>query len=166
MRTAPPVQMACGRDPRWSAGVAALTALSSATGLAWALWQSAAPPALRWTLAPAAAVLLGGLAWRRLQQQPERRLIWNGSAWTLDEAAADVELMIDLGNWLLLRVTTTADGRAHAHWLPLSLGPSLGPSLGRGGAAAPASSARHLCRAALLAHAGHAGHAGHGGHAA
>jgi hypothetical protein len=146
MRAAPPVQMACGRDARWSAAVAALTALSAATGVAWAGWQAAWPPALQWTLAPAVAAALGGWTWRRLERQPERRLVWNGSAWTLDEAPADVELMIDLGDWLLLRVTTAADGRAR--WLPLDL-------RGRGGAA-PSSSARHLCRAALLAHAGHA----------
>ncbi|MFT3817617.1 MAG: hypothetical protein QM750_08340 [Rubrivivax sp.] len=146
MRAAPPVQMTCGRDTRWSAAVAALAALSAATLVAWALWQAAWPLAWRWTLALAAAVPLGGWVWHRIERSPERPLAWNGSAWTLDEAPAHVELMIDLGDWLLLRVTTTADGRAH--WLP------LGFSGGRG--AAPPSSARHLCRAALLAHAGRA----------
>ena len=135
MRAAPPVQMACGRDRRWSATVAALTALSAATLAAWLGWQARwweGPPALQWTLAPAIAAVLGGWTWHRLQRSPERRLVWDGSAWTLDEAPAQVELMIDLGDWLLLRVTTTADGRAL--WLPLGFG-------GRGGAA-PSASAR------------------------
>ncbi len=145
MRAAPPVQMACGRDARWSAAVAALTALSAATGVAWAGWQAAWPPALQWALAAAIAAALGGWTWRRLERQPQRRLVWNGSAWALDEVPANVELMIDLGDWLLLRVTTAAGGRAL--WLPLGFG-------NRG--ASPSTSARHLCRAALLAHAGHA----------
>ena len=139
MRGAPPVQMACGRDARWAAAVALLLATSSATLVGWLAWHAAPADRLLPLLAAAATFGVAALtAWGRVARQALRPLAWDGRTWMLSGAPCGVEVMIDLGGWMLLRVTYPAAGRVH--WLPLGLRSD--------------DAQTHLRRAALHAHGG------------
>jgi hypothetical protein len=136
MRGAPPVQMACGRDARAAAAVGLLSATAAATIVGWSGWQLGG--SLAFVLATVVvAALLGGLAggWRA-GRVGERRLVWDGRSWTLDGIPGGVAVMIDTGDWMLLRFRAARTN----NWL----------SLGLRTCGAPA----HLARAALHAHAG------------
>ena len=77
----------------------ALPALAAGVAAAWVLRHveaSVAPAAM-----VAAAVLL--LAWR-LSRPRERLLQWDGQRWTVDGVPGRLQLMVDLGRFLLLRL--------------------------------------------------------------
>jgi hypothetical protein len=96
-----------GRDGgAWRTAGALLHGLALASVLAWAVAPVAALAAL-----PLVAVL----ALRR-PAAPVPRLAWDGRVWQLDGAEARPQITLDLGGWMLLRVTA---GR-QTHWLPLS----------------------------------------------
>ena len=138
MRGAPPVQMACGRDARWHAaecGVAALAAACLGYGLSRQLNLT---PGLPLPAAAALALAAPVAWWRWVDRRPRSMLVWDGTAWSLDGKPGDVELMADLGRWMLLRFSDHEGARPW--WLPMDLR--------RFGAAA------HLCRAVIHAHAG------------
>jgi len=106
--------MSCSAGP-WRSFQQALVALSTAVAAAWAGAQLGAA-----SVALAGAALALGLvaAWwagRRLNT-PDRRLAWDGAAWQLhpEGIAGQAALMIDLGDWMLVRFSPGA------HWLPLS----------------------------------------------
>ena len=136
MRGAPPVLMACGRDAAWSWLVGALVAVTAATFVVWILWHAGVDAATAWLAAVFAAGAAGLLAGRQASRLPLARLAWDGHAWQLDGATGRLAVMIDTGDWLLLR---WRDARG-TRWLPLS------PR--RCGAPA------HLARAVVHAHAG------------
>ncbi len=66
------------------------------------------------------ALVLGlavaGWTGRRLRGIPARRLAWDGAAWQLqpEGQAGQVALMIDLGDWMLVRFSPGG------YWLPLA----------------------------------------------
>lgn len=137
MRGAPPVQMAVGRDARWGAFCLVLSALAGATAAVWAVMAlhmpgPAAVPAALFGICSAGVlmrpVILTG---------PSGLLAWDGQRWALRGRPGEVDVMLDLGGWMLLRVHC-ADGGT---WVPLAL-----PRDGRSA----------LFRAALHAHAGRA----------
>ena len=106
-----------------------MQALAAAALVAWALGHLQRPawPALLVAL-PVAA-----LAWR--QARPESvTLAWDGQHWTADGCPGKVDLMIDLGPWVLLRLQPDEPAR-RAIWIPVS--------------AADAGAARHALRAAV-----------------
>ncbi len=115
MRVAPPVQaLSCGAG-HWRLFQQTLAALAVAVAVVWAGLQLGAEGAV---LVGAALVLGLAAAWwagRRLVQ-PARQLHWDGAAWQLrpEGLAGQVALMIDLGDWMLVRFSPGA------HWLPLS----------------------------------------------
>jgi hypothetical protein len=69
----------------------------------WLLGQAGLEDALAWTVA-AGAVVAGGLAlrcWGR-QHVPMVELRWDGQEWRADGVAGSLDVMIDLGDWMLL----------------------------------------------------------------
>ena len=115
MRVAPPVQaLSCSTGP-WRYFQQALVALSTAVATGWAGAQLGVDGAA----SAGAAVLMGlAAAWwagRRLAT-PARRLAWDGAAWALQPQglAGQAALMIDLGDWMLVRFSPGTQ------WLPLS----------------------------------------------
>lgn len=149
MHGAPPVQMACGRDARVPAVVGLLAASAAACLLGWWAWHAAWPATLVVPGLVVAGLLGAGAGWRLAAAERERRLVWDGRAWALDGRPGDVAVMIDIGDWMLLRVQSAT----RSCWLPLSTRRCGAPA--------------HLARAALHAHAGRAslgGAAGSGRH--
>jgi hypothetical protein len=124
MRTAPAVHLSLEADTSWRVGLCLLGAAAAASPLMWlALWLLV-PPLAALGVAAAVALLVAGLLWRR-SGVSARALAWDGAQWWLlarDESApraGRVQLMIDLGAWLLLRFRA-ARGDARGHWLALS----------------------------------------------
>lgn len=137
MRAAPPVQMVCGREARWHAAVMTLGAGAAASAAAWASSWFGQSPACSSAAAGLAAAGAAILAVRSNRSSTCETLVWDGQVWRLQGRPGSVDVMIDLGGWLLLQFH--ADGTSAVRWLPVNLA----------GCGAPA----HLCRAALLAHA-------------
>ena len=81
----------------------------------------------------AGAVLAAWLSARFDATHVASQLAWDGRAWSLDGRAGSVDVMLDLGPWMLLRFD--AGRGATSRWLPLPL--------------AKAGAAAHRCRAAL-----------------
>jgi hypothetical protein len=114
MRRTPPVRVQI--QPQWvtQAAVAAFIALAAAGLAGWVTTYTAAAWPL-WLAVPG----LGLLAWREAAVRP-RRLRWDGQAWWLAEPGSSLEtavtltVLIDLGDWLLLRAVPGP------RWLPLS----------------------------------------------
>ncbi len=99
MRAPPAVAVRCTGGWPWRLPNVVLPALAAAVAAAWTLlhFEAAVAPAA----APAAAVLL--LAWR-LSRPRQRLLQWDGQRWTVDGLPGRLQLMIDLGPFLLLRL--------------------------------------------------------------
>jgi hypothetical protein len=115
MRDAPPVQALSCSAGHWRLFQQVLAALAVAVTVAWTGALLGAEGA---ALAGAALALGLAAAWwvgRRLAYQ-SRQLDWDGVAWQLrpEGLAGQVALMIDLGDWMLVRFLPGA------HWLPLS----------------------------------------------
>ena len=115
MRVAPPVQALSCSGGHWRLFQQVLVALGIAVAAAWAGAQLGAEGS---ALAGAALALGLAAAWwagRRLVT-PARGLAWDGACWQLqpDGQTGQVALMIDLGDWMLVRFSPGA------HWLPLS----------------------------------------------
>jgi hypothetical protein len=128
MHGAPPVALVCEGGAVWRGVQAGLPALAAAALAAWAaghgglgLWAQA-------ILALVAAAPAAILAWHAAAPKP-RTLAWDGEHWRLGPAggAGRVDLMIDLGGWLLLRFSADGAGAATA-WLAVS-GTAAGASL-------------------------------------
>jgi len=120
MRSAPPVALVCDGGAGWRGLQVLLYMLAVA---AFAGWLASHVESGRFGMAavvlPASAAA-GAIAWRALRPRPQR-LAWDGERWTAgpQAEAGEVEVMIDLGAWLLLRFTPAAPG-APARWLALS----------------------------------------------
>ena len=130
----------CSLGGAWRWVVTLLPALATAALLAWAAAHLQLPSTSAW-LAVASITSLVALvalvAWRRAR--PHALLLaWDGQRWTADGCAGDLDLMMDLGPWMLLRLRPD-DTTRRAVWIPVS--------------ATDASSARHALRAALYSRA-------------
>ena len=129
MRAAPAVSVSCNRAGAWRGFLALMPALAAAALVAWALGHLQRPawPALLVAL-PVAAV-----AWR--QARPEAvTLAWDGQHWRADGCPGSLDLMLDLGPWMLLRLRPDEPAQ-RVFWIPVS--------------AADAGAARHALRAAV-----------------
>lgn len=124
-----------------------IVGLHAVTGAALGAWVSG-PAGLGWQLAATAGAgaMAGFGVWlaRRALPGDGHHLRWDGSRWTLalrggtiEFAVARVDVTLDLGAWLMLRLLL-ADGRLR--WLPLRAG-----TVGAGW---------HGLRVALRAHSG------------
>ena len=114
MRAAPAVSVQAGRSPGWRTVQTALAAWAATALAAWVLGHLQQPfwPAL--TLVPLAAAW----AWRA-GRQPPVALVWDGQSWSADGQTGVLEVMIDLGAWLLLRLRSAEAGR-RTRWIPVS----------------------------------------------
>jgi len=132
MRSAPAVSVRCSRAGAWRVFQAALPALSAAALLAWALGHLQEPVWPAWGLIP----LVGGLAWWSFRRQTPQPLTlnWDGQCWTADGQEGRLDVMIDLGPWLLLRLRPL-DPEGQLLWIPV--------------ARAEAAAAWHALRAAV-----------------
>lgn len=115
MRAAPPVSVRCHGGVAWRAVQTGLFALAAAVLAAWALAQLGLAAA--WAVAPGLAV--AAVAWRGCRSG-EVALNWDGRAWTADGIPGRLEVMVDLGTWLLLRMRL--DGGAGRRWIAVSAG--------------------------------------------
>ena len=131
MRHAPAVGVTLSGGGAWRTAQVLLAALAAAVFVAWALLHLGGPV---WPAACAAAVA-GAVAWRLTQPRPVL-LRWDGAAWSANAQPGEVDVMLDLQRWLLLRFRP-ADGRVR--WLPVP--------------AAEAGAAWHGLRAALYSRA-------------
>jgi hypothetical protein len=115
VRHAPPVGVTLSGAGAWRHGRTLLGALTAAVFAAWGSLHLGAAPTLAAAAGGAAALLAGGLAWRAARPQPAQ-LRWDGASWSADAAPGEVDVMLDLQRWLLLRFRP-AQGRAR--WLPV-----------------------------------------------
>ncbi|MCW5611208.1 MAG: hypothetical protein KIS83_11070 [Rubrivivax sp.] len=140
MRQPPPVSVRCSGGRPWRALNLGLPALAAAALAAWVAGH--ATPRRhrrccpRWRLASAAAFA----ATRWLPAPAD--LVWDGQAWSADGTPGTLDIAIDAGPWMLLRLRPAA-GAYRRRWLPLS--------------AAEAGPAWHALRVAAFATAGRAG---------
>ncbi len=135
MRHAPPVGVSLSGGGAWRVGRTLLAALAAAVFAAWAGLHLGVPP---WQAAAGAgvtALLCGALAWRAARPQTVL-LRWDGAAWSADAVSGEVDVMLDLQRWLLLRFRPTQGG---PRWLPVP--------------GAEAGAAWHALRAALYSRA-------------
>jgi len=105
------------------AGVVVLVAASLAGLIAWSLSGVPVGPGVRAAalVAASAAVALAGVLWPSV----ERRLRWDGRQWFVgvadrpaeDDRPAEVEVMLDLGACMLLRVRAESPSGARVTWL-------------------------------------------------
>ena len=109
-----------------------LFALAASAIVAWALLHVERSA---WPAAPA-ALLGGAIAWRLLRAAP-LDLAWDGAAWLADGVAGQVDLMLDVAGFMLVR------------WRPMPAGPARWIALPRSDTGA----ADHALRVALYARA-------------
>jgi hypothetical protein len=150
-RTAPPVAVELGPEPAWRACVAVLWALTAAVGALWQgpQWALSAGPVF-WGVCLGLALVAGSIGWH-LACVRTGRLEWTGREWRLryrippfarsaaltesqaagptgdaEPAAAQgcaPDVMIDLGDWMLLRLGVPGRspwGLPSAHWVAVS----------------------------------------------
>ncbi|MDE2397699.1 MAG: hypothetical protein KGL43_23570 [Burkholderiales bacterium] len=133
VRRAPPVVVVCSGGSAWHLALALLPASAVASLCAWVLLQSGLEAWAGGTASIAAGCVAAAIAWRRTRPRAVT-LGWSGERWSADGLTGQVEVMIDLGGWLLLRLRPES---GPARWLPV--------------AASEAGASARLLRAALYA---------------
>ena len=121
MRAAPPFSLRCCGGLPWRLLQTVLPALAAAASAAWLLGLAELPLAA----SSLAALVAAFLAWRHSVPH-EVRLAWDGQRWTADDVPGRLDVMIDLGRFLLLRLQPEARGAAR--WIAvtaLEAGPAL-----------------------------------------
>ena len=132
MRAAPAVAVRAAGGRAWRAVQALAPALAAGACTAWTLQylQADLPTALGGATALAVAVAL--IAWTRSVPRAVH-LAWDGQCWTADGSVGSLQLMIDLGPWILMRLRP--DGGGALTWVACTQ--------------AEAGTAWHLLRAAV-----------------
>lgn len=113
MHQAPAVQVRCPGSPAWRAARTALPAATVSVVSAWSLLMLGWPSRLAWAIAFGVAVIAATVAWHRTREAVWW-ITWSGRHWDLASEArgggvqestpvGTIDLMIDLGSWLLLR---------------------------------------------------------------
>lgn len=147
MRAAPAVEVALSPGRAERLALAGLYGLAGGVTVAWVLLRFEAAQSLPvWVAASAVAVLAaaaGLLLARRVLPPTAGHLGWDGQGWHWRQASgtslplASVQVTLDLGSWLLLR-----------------LHPRSGRAAWRAARASAAGGGWHALRVALAAHAG------------
>lgn len=110
-RQASAFQITARPDRAWGLAMALLGAVAGAALLAACASQSgrALPllPAPIWWGLGALTPMLALLGWCGSRHAP-MQLRWDGQAWWLDEVPVRPRVVIDLGGWMLLRLSATA----------------------------------------------------------
>ena len=107
--------MRCDGSLAWRLLHVVLAAAAAASLTAWAVLHGDAGAPAAGASSAAAALLAGVCAWYTTRSAPAG-LGWDGQRWTLDGVHGQVDVMIDLGPWMLLRYRPPAGA---ARWLPL-----------------------------------------------
>ena len=118
MRPPPPLTLLCAPSRAWRAVCASLAAAAAAAMAAWVAGHLGTP--LPWTLgASLVAAATGALLCIRVAGplQPAH-VSWDGQHWAVDEVPGDLQVMLDIDRWLLLR-SQPHDGAA-VRWLAIS----------------------------------------------
>jgi hypothetical protein len=132
MRAAPPVGLCCDGGLAWRALQSVLPGLAAAVMTGW-IGAHAGWPVARWLpLALLTGTAAGLLAWR-LARPRQTELRWDGQAWSADGTKGRLDVMLDLGGWLLVRLRPRSPGAVR--WVAVS--------------AAEAGGQLHALRAAL-----------------
>jgi hypothetical protein len=141
MRAAPPVEVQSALRGGWWGAAAGLWLVTLACFGAWLIWHLAGDEAPTfWAELPLLLAIslfavgtlaaAGTLLWHA-RQEP-MRLSWNGSHWVCvpvadaatpvwaQAVAGDVDLMLDLGDAMLLRWRALAPEHGRVVWLPVS----------------------------------------------
>jgi hypothetical protein len=121
MRAAPPVSVRCSGGWPWRALQTALPTLAAAACGAWALQAVQLPLAWAGVLAVAEALL----SWRLAVPTPVE-LAWDGQRWTADGQPGQLDVMLDVGSALLLRLRPET-GRRHC-WIAATAA-EVGPAM-------------------------------------
>jgi hypothetical protein len=131
VRSAPAVSVRCAGGRVWRLARVLLPAVAAGATAAWGLGHAG------WSALPAlgAALAAAMLAWRRTLPAPVA-LSWDGQCWAADGAPGHLDVMIDLGPWLLLRLRPQPSGSSR--WIALT--------------AREAGATLHALRAALYGH--------------
>lgn len=149
MRVPPAVAVRCTGGLAWRWLNAGLPTLAAGVLAVWALQQFDAPPAGVVTVAAVVAAVVLLLAWR-LSRPRDRLLQWDGQRWTADGVPGRLQLMLDLGSFLLLRLhpehgrgpwLAVTASEAGAGWHALRAAVYSRPSETPAGAARPERSA-------------------------
>jgi len=130
VRAAPPVSVRCSGGLPWRALRVALPALAATAVAAWVLGHAGLPAPWALAVAPVAAAA----CWAPTSAVPAV-LAWDGQRWTADGEPGALDVMVDAGAWLLLRLRP--DGRPRPRWIAVT--------------AAEAGPAMHALRAAAYA---------------
>jgi hypothetical protein len=128
MRAAPPFQVSLRRFGVWRLGVLLFAALGLCSVAAWVHTREQAAGFQFWMILLASVVIVLALT-MSLFRLPPVNLRWDGLSWHLgapdvravDMVAGDVQAVIDLGPWMLLRFVA-ADSRPRrptTRWLPV-----------------------------------------------
>lgn len=112
MRTAPPVQVR-SQGGGWCLFQSLLFALTAAAVVAWTLLHVERSA---WPAGPA-ALLAGVIAWRVLRAAPVN-LTWDGTVWQADGVTGQVDLMLDVAGFMLVRLRPATS--APVRWIALS----------------------------------------------
>jgi hypothetical protein len=131
MRAPPAVAVRCTGGWPWRLLNVALPVLAAGVASAWALMHTPLPRLPAAALAAVAALVVLVPAWRLSRPRP-RLLQWDGQRWTADGVPGRLQLMLDLGPFLLLRLHP---GQGRGPWLAVT--------------AAEAGTAWHALRAAV-----------------
>ncbi|RVU44218.1 hypothetical protein EOE66_16110 [Rubrivivax rivuli] len=119
MRAAPAVAVQGRGGPLWAALSMGLPACAAAALAAWGSAHAdagGASTAAAGALAACAALLW---QWRRWRAEPCVALQWDGQRWTADGTAGTLQLMLDLGPVLVLRLHAEGGG---TRWLAIGAG--------------------------------------------
>jgi hypothetical protein len=133
VRTAPPVSVRCSGGVAWRALRVGLPALAAGALAAGVLGHVGAAAVLALAVMAVAALV----AWPLTRTLPVA-LAWDGQRWTADGVPGALDVMIDLGAGLLLRLRPT-ERRTAPRWMAVT--------------ASEAGAAMHALRAAAYAHA-------------
>ncbi len=106
MRAAPPVSVRCSGGWWWRGLQTGLPAMASAACGVWILQRTQHPAG--W--AALLALVVAGLSWRLAAPTPVD-LVWDGQRWTADGMPGQLDVMLDAGGALLLRLRPDAGRR-------------------------------------------------------
>jgi hypothetical protein len=128
MRGAPPVALTCDGGLVWRAVQAFLPAAAAGALAPWLAGHGGLGVSGQAVAALVFAMAAAAWAWRASAPRPVA-LAWDGEQWRLGPAGAPgrVDVMIDLGGWLLLR-HVGGGARGRASWLAVSAA-AAGPAL-------------------------------------
>jgi hypothetical protein len=121
MNHPPPVSVRCGGSRAWTWAVAGLAALTGGALGAWLAAWGGVPQAALLSMALAAAA--AGLACRPWVRPPGALLAWDGGQWRVDGVPASLQVALDLGPWMLLRLRPEPDTVPRvrpSRWLPVA----------------------------------------------